>query len=132
MLILGSVITVSILSLFSVDYADRLVAKRDANGAALALTRPSRFLNHGTQQFREAYELSRQGLQFGVSKQALPHAVSQMHAMERSAKLRGDSLDSSSADALSRSATASGTWFRWDPTDVAGRQLYRRADRQQR
>ncbi len=84
-LILGSVITVSILSLFSIDYADRLASTRGVNADGLSLGQRSPLLRRGS---RQDYEASRQGLKFGTPERAIPHAISQMHAMERAIKAR--------------------------------------------
>jgi len=70
---------------------------------------------------REAFEASRQGLKFGAPKQALPNAISSMHAMERAELARRATASSGVAfsSALSRSATASGTWFPLGPQPMS-------------
>ena len=79
--------------------------------AELSLSRRFPFLKHGS---REEYETSRQGLKFGTPDQAIPHAISQMHAMERSVKAHRSGSASGIANfaaAASQTASATGVWF---------------------
>ncbi len=114
---LAAVTATLIVAFSSVDYAGRSDSTRGAN-AGLALGKPSRFLARSPRELRDDYNLSRQGLQFGVPKQGIPHAMSQMHVMEH-ASIAGQADGSSGlanfADAFSRAATATGQWFSIGP-----------------